>query len=589
MNFGSTAIKLNSVKSYNVKANNANNVFKNKFYSDSKIDSDNYYKYEDIDYNKINLEESIEKAKSLDQEEWYESAFNVLKTIRDYGVTFQTSLTFGALELVENVGDALIMAGGAIASGVVSIWDEDKALEIKESTGNVVAYDWTEALYDEAIKFQGVDQDIAHSWVHTAGSMVGTTAAYIALSCVPGGAVVTATVGAVTAAGSASEMALSSGANFDQAFTCGTVAGVIGAASGGALKEVQVAAKGATSLAGVVGYTLAGAGVSAAEPVLNSGIQYITYGEDVVDENGNPLYNGFWDYYKKSGALLQTAMAGTIGGVSTGYNGIKGYNNYKKVYDNINNMENLDAKSIQELQRRFESLSSKQVYSVVENSDNKYFKSNLKTYDLITSKNAAEFIKFEGYNSEYKTANFNLKWPDHAGYDPETIGSLKTLIDSYPDGKIKVSRVGGDGGHALGTDWESTSSQRSLPSSSSNGTAGIFDGNKYIEAIDVCSGTVDDISKVRRLVNLGYSEEVAEAMIRDFNSFDSLPEIGGNGGLNEVLKPNQQSKYGYSGKAASWATLSVKMDGEAGQMNSIFSFGTLKRARIITDLRSITF
>ena len=42
-----------------------------------------------------------------------------------------------------------------------------------------------------------------------------------------------------------------------------------------------------------------------------------------------------------------------------------------------------------------------------------YFKSNLKTYDLITSKNAAEFIKFEGYNSEYKTANFNFTCRNH--------------------------------------------------------------------------------------------------------------------------------------------------------------------------------
>lgn len=355
MNFGSAAIKLNSVKSYNVKVNNSNNVFKNKFYSDSKIDSDNYYKYEDIDYNKINLEESIEKAKSLDQEEWYESAFNVLKTIRDYGVTFQTSLTFGVLELVENVGDALIMAGGAVASGVVSIWDEDKALEIKEGTGNVVAYDWTEALYDKAIKFQGVDQDIAHSWVHTAGSMVGTTAAYIALSCVPGGAAVTATVGAVTAVGSASEMALNSGANFDQAFTCGAVAGVIGAASGGALNKVQTLAGGAKSVVQVSGYTALGSAVAVTEPVINTTSQYLIYGKDIKDENGKQIYDGYFDYYNKSGGLLQTSIAAVVGGVSTGAKATQGYRKYKIEFDNYvnnNSIEVLEAIPDQSLRKK---------------------------------------------------------------------------------------------------------------------------------------------------------------------------------------------------------------------------------------------
>ncbi len=340
MDFASTKVKLNNIKTYDSKTNNTSSVFKKKFYSDTSINS--FDTYEDIDYNSIDLEEEISKSEGA--KEWYEEGLNIANTIKDYGVTFGLSLVCGALELVENVGDALIMAGGAISSGIVSIWDKEKSEEIKSNTENVVKYDWTEKLYDESVKALNVDDEIAHGVTHTIGSAIGTTAAYVAISCVPGGAAVTASVGAITAFGSASEMALNSGADFDEALVCGTVAGIAGAASGGVLDKVQGLSASSKTVGQLLKNTALGAVVSASEPIVNTTTQYLAYGKDLVDENGNKVYEGYFDYYNKSGGLLQTGIASVVGGVSTGIQGIKGYKNNKfennLEYKNSSNLSN---------------------------------------------------------------------------------------------------------------------------------------------------------------------------------------------------------------------------------------------------------
>ena len=551
----------------------------NELYIDKEQNNGFWHPFVEGEYDEAILDKKIEMGIATEDEIAYDK-MNGWERAWENTKTFSTSVVFGIGSVTETVVDGVVMLAGEAGScfGADTQWAED-----------FVSIHYADDAYTGLVQSDCINSVSAYSGWHTAGNMIGTTVGYVALSYLPGGPIVTGLAGGFSAMGSSSQRALDSGATFHEAFGTGAISFGAGFASGWAVGKLGALAQGSTSLMQVGGYTLAGMGVSTLEPIVNSVAEYAIYANEMIDENGNKVYDNIWDYYVDGGGLTNTVMAGVSGGISVGSKGIGGYNNYKKVYNNINNMENLDAESIQELQKRFKQMSSEQVYSVVQNSDNEYFKSNLKTYDLINSKNAAEFIVFGGYNSEYKTANFNLDWPNHAGYDPDTITSLKTLIDSSPDGKIEVSRVGGDGGHAIGTDWDSTSSQRSIPSSSSNGTAGIFDGNKYIDAIDVCSGAGDDISKVGQLVNLGYDETVAEAMVREFNSFDSLPEISGKGGLNEVLSPSQQSKYGYAGKAAAWETPSVKMEGGAGQMNSIFSWGTLKEAGIVTDIRNVTF
>ena len=59
MDFASTKVKLNNIKTYDSKTNNTTSVFKKKFYSDTSINS--FDTYEDIDYNSIDLSNYDEK------------------------------------------------------------------------------------------------------------------------------------------------------------------------------------------------------------------------------------------------------------------------------------------------------------------------------------------------------------------------------------------------------------------------------------------------------------------------------------------------------------------------------------------------
>ena len=230
------------------------------------------------------------------------------------------------LEVVENLGDGLLMAWSAEASFVASVFGQDELSdEIKQMAQDAIQYDWTEAGYSAQMDALGVDYDIAHGLAHDISGGLGTTAGYIALSLIPGGQIVTATTGALSAAGSASEMAFNSGATYEEALVVSTVAGVAGAASGYGLEKIGNAASSASKITQVAGYTGLGAVTAMSEPVVNSTAQYLTYGKDAVDENGNPLYDNYWDYYVESGGLIQTVTAGVVGGSSIGIQGVKGY------------------------------------------------------------------------------------------------------------------------------------------------------------------------------------------------------------------------------------------------------------------------
>ena len=326
-NLNSNGLKLN-VKNYKLKNNNINldlydaaSSYENIDYTTSEENINTNLNTNDFDFG-----ESISKAsnqlqeiKSTQEEEkpWWDVVF-------DYAATAVGSVVSGVVDVVENIGDGLIMCGGELASGVASLCgNEDLASEIKKGTQDIVQYDWSEAAYDAAMDALDVDDEIAHGVVHQVGNAVGSMAGYAALSLVPGGAAVTAATGFLAAKGSSAEHAFQSGATFEEASVTSTVAGAAGALSGAALNKVQGAAKGASSIKNTAKLTEKGMAVSVAEPVVNSVTEYTTYGKNMTDEKGNPLYDNFGDYYLKSGGVLNTVA----GGLSTGSYAIKKYKN----------------------------------------------------------------------------------------------------------------------------------------------------------------------------------------------------------------------------------------------------------------------
>ena len=248
-----------------------------------------------------------------------------LENFRAEAAAFGVSVAFGLLDVVENIGDALIMAGALISVGEASIFHPEDVEDIKKTASDIVSYDWTEGLYDASVDAMGIDYESSHGVAHSIGTVGGTMLGYTALSIGTSGAgaVVNAAVGGLSAMGSSSERALQSGATFEQAEITGLVAGGLGAATGVASEKIRTAASGARSIGDIAKYTAAGAGVAASEPIANSAVEYITYGKNNSDN--------IFDYYMNNGGFQGSIMAAGIGGASTGFKAAQGYSNNRKI------------------------------------------------------------------------------------------------------------------------------------------------------------------------------------------------------------------------------------------------------------------
>ena len=280
-----------------------------------------------------------------------------------------------------------------------------------------------------------------------------------------------------------------------------------------------------------------------------------------------------------AGMVASGVTAKGLNGIDTKFN-VSGnkwyaesaYNEFKKLSD--------DSKVL-----TFNSLNSEEIYNIVKNSPESWA---VEGYDLITSHNAKYFIKLTTNSIGEKT--FNLEWPYYGGYEPDTIASIGEL-----SGKIPVSRDGGDGGFTMGYGKNAdgtyaNNSERSIPKSSAKVNTGTFDVDLYKDTVDIV--TVEDsmTCKIQKLIELGIDEDVAEDLLKDYLNWKERPEIIGENNISdgvEIAGNNVISKYGYYGKAAAWDVGDVHMKGGAGQMNTIYSWGTLKEAGIIFDMDTV--
>ena len=280
-----------------------------------------------------------------------------------------------------------------------------------------------------------------------------------------------------------------------------------------------------------------------------------------------------------AGMVASGVTAKGLNGIDTKFN-VSGnkwyaesaYNEYKKLSD--------DSKVL-----TFNSLNSEEIYNIVKNSPESWA---VEGYDLITSHNAKYFIKLTTNSIGEKT--FNLDWPYYGGYEPDTIASIGELSC-----KIPVSRDGGDGGFTMGYGKNAdgtyaNNSERSIPKSSAKVNTGTFDVDVYKDAVDIVISGKSDFCKLQKLVKMGFSNKNAAKMISDYESWRTRIEIIGENNISdgvEIAGNNVTSKYGYYGKAAAWDVGDVHMKGGAGQMNTIYSWGTLKEAGIIFDMDTV--
>ena len=76
-------------------------------------------------------------------------------------------------------------------------------------------------------------------------------------------------------------------------------------------------------------------------------------------------------------------------------------------------------------------------------------------------------------------------------------------------------------------------------------------------------------------------------MIKDYKNWLTRPEIAGKNNIREGFElagKSIETKYGYYGNAEEWTVGNIHMEGGAGQMNTVYSWGTRKESGIISDI-----
>ena len=228
----------------------------------------------------------------------------------------------------------------------------------------------------------------------------------------------------------------------------------------------------------------------------------------------------------------------------------------------------------------FADMNGEEIYALVAESDENW---PVTDYDLITPENAKETIVLYDNNGDL---HFNLAWPCYGGFEPESIASMGDLT-----GKIDVSRDGGDGGYSMsyGKNDDGTypdDSQRSVPKSSATVRTGVLDADQYKKVVDIVTNGEDKEARAAALTEMGYDAEVAESFISDQEAWLGRDEVSGPDNIQDGAKAaghTVDSRYGYYGVTAPWTAGYLKLEGGGGQLETVFSWGTLCSSGLISD------
>jgi hypothetical protein len=225
----------------------------------------------------------------------------------------------------------------------------------------------------------------------------------------------------------------------------------------------------------------------------------------------------------------------------------------------------------------FSKMTGAEIYTLVENSEENW---PVTAYDLISPDNAKETIVLFNNNGDL---HFNLAWPHYGGFLPESIASMGELT-----GKIDVSRDGGDGGYSMsyGRNEDGSypnDSQRSVPKSSATVRTGVLDADQYRLVVDAVTGE----DAMSQLTEMGYDSEIAERFIEDQSAWLGRDEVSGPDNIDDGARAaghTVESRYGYYGTTAPWDAGDLHLEGGSGQLEPVFSWGTLCDSGLISDL-----
>lgn len=228
----------------------------------------------------------------------------------------------------------------------------------------------------------------------------------------------------------------------------------------------------------------------------------------------------------------------------------------------------------------FNKMTGPQIYELVKSSDENW---PVTSYDLISPENAKETIVLFNNNGDL---HFNLAWPSFGGFVPESIASMSELT-----GKLDVSRDGGDSGYSMsyGKNDDGTypnDSQRSVPKSSATVRTGVLDADRYNQAARIVTNGESEENRLSALKDMGFDEEIAKRFISDQSSWLKRDEVSGPNNIDDGAKTaghTVDSRYGYYGITAPWSAGNLHLKGGSGQLETIFSWGTLCDSGLISE------
>ncbi len=229
----------------------------------------------------------------------------------------------------------------------------------------------------------------------------------------------------------------------------------------------------------------------------------------------------------------------------------------------------------------FAAMTGPEIYELVKNSDENW---PVTSYDLISPQNAKETIVLYDNNGDL---HFNLAWPCYGGFLPESIASLGDL-----SGTLDVSRDGGDGGYSMsyGRNEDGSypdDSRRSVPKTSATVRTGTLDVDRYKKVVEIVTSGESDDSRTAALTALGYTEEIAARFLSDQSAWLTRDEVSGPDNIADGAKlagHDVEARYGYYGVTAPWKAGDLDLEGGGGQLEPVFSWGTLCDSGLISDL-----
>ncbi len=113
-----------------------------------------------------------------------------------------------------------------------------------------------------------------------------------------------------------------------------------------------------------------------------------------------------------------------------------------------------------------------------------------------------------------------------------------------------------------------------------------MDVDQYIKVLDIVADGEDDESRISALADMGYDSEIAARFIEDQADFPDRDEISGPNNINDgalSVGHTVDGKYGYYGTTAPWIAGDLHLEGGAGQLCTVFSWGTLCDSGMIYD------